>query len=403
MDTYAWDPTTQAMTPPQWQAAVALAGIPTVAWHHGESAQQAWGFGVAAQRVGASIPEAGGLILALVRSPGVERDGLRAPGPWFGGLAFPGGLGSPAWQGFAPVRFVLPRLLLWRVGDQCFQTRFAAPEQHANPQVEVAAVPPITGVIQDRAHWDALVSRATLEIAHDGLQKVVAARAITVTASHAWDVQSVVTHLLERWPTTRVFAVQGTHGSTVVGATPETLLRLHGNILEVDALAGSAAPDGVFGPKERAEHRHVVDGIVAALTPHCVTVNAAPQPGERVLPNIRHLHTPVRATFRGVDNLPAALSSLFPTAAVAGTPRGAALDFLARHEDLDRGWYAGAVGTAGGGEAHLCVTLRCALLQHNTARLFVGAGLVSGSTPQAEWDETAHKARPMLNALGVTP
>ncbi len=80
-----------------------------------------------------------------------------------------------------------------------------------------------------------------------------------------------------------------------------------------------------------------------------------------------------------------------------------ALDFIARQEALDRGWYAGAVGALGGGRAHLCVPLRCALLDGATARLFVGAGLVAGSTAPAEWDETQRKAAPMLDALGVGP
>ena len=50
---------------------------------------------------------------------------------------------------------------------------------------------------------------------------------------------------------------------------------------------------------------------------------------------------------------------------------------------------------------HLSVGLRSALIHPGGARLFVGAGVVAGSTADAEWEETEAKARPMLRAVGV--
>jgi isochorismate synthase EntC len=61
------------------------------------------------------------------------------------------------------------------------------------------------------------------------------------------------------------------------------------------------------------------------------------------------------------------------------------------------------VGWAGGGRAELLVALRSALLRGNRARVFAGAGIVQGSTPDAEWEETELKARALLEALGASP
>ena len=91
---------------------------------------------------------------------------------------------------------------------------------------------------------------------------------------------------------------------------------------------------------------------------------------------------------------------LHPTPAVGGAPREAALEWIARREDLERGWYAGPVGFVdadGGGD--FCVALRSAVLRGDEARLFAGAGIVSGSIPDAELQETRLKLRAMLGPL----
>ncbi len=132
-------------------------------------------------------------------------------------------------------------------------------------------------------------------------------------------------------------------------------------------------------------------------------MRSPPEPTVRALANVAHLHTPVVARLapgRGVADVAAALH---PTPAVGGVPSAAALRFLAEHERLDRGLYAGVIGWVGEGRAELAVALRSALIRGRRARLFVGAGIVEGSSPDAEWEETELKARALLDALGARP
>jgi isochorismate synthase EntC len=94
------------------------------------------------------------------------------------------------------------------------------------------------------------------------------------------------------------------------------------------------------------------------------------------------------------------VSALHPTPAVGGVPRDRALRFLAEHEDLDRGWYAGPVGWVGDGAAELAVAIRSAMFRGGQADLFVGAGVVAGSTAEGEWLETEAKSFTLLEAIG---
>ena len=74
--------------------------------------------------------------------------------------------------------------------------------------------------------------------------------------------------------------------------------------------------------------------------------------------------------------------------------------FLEREESFERGWYAGPVGWFDGeGNGVFAPALRTGVSTGSGWRLFAGAGIVEGSVPSLEWDETAIKFEPMLDAL----
>ncbi len=96
------------------------------------------------------------------------------------------------------------------------------------------------------------------------------------------------------------------------------------------------------------------------------------------------------------------VEALHPTPALGGTPRDAALDWIARCERAPRGWYAGPVGWCDAdGDGAFHVAIRAALLQGARAWTYAGAGLVAGSDPDTEWAETEAKMAPMRAALGA--
>ena len=122
------------------------------------------------------------------------------------------------------------------------------------------------------------------------------------------------------------------------------------------------------------------------------------------LATVAHLATEITADLTGP--LPTALELaglLHPTPAVGGSPRDAALATIAALEPFDRGCYAGPVGWVDhAGDGEWAIALRGATLDGRRAHLLAGAGIVSGSDPDAEWVETEHKLRAMLEVL-LTP
>jgi isochorismate synthase len=350
-----------------------------------------------------------------------------------GGFAFDDrGGGSPAWDGFAPASLIVPELALARRGGETWLTlsaavapddaredllaraaeRLAALREAPLPLLDpapagrfrvVSPMPP--------AHYEEAVARAVARIAAGELEKVVLAREVEVHAPGAYDVRALLGVLREAFAECFVFAV-GRGEATLVGASPELLVRREGQRAATVALAGSArrsadpAVDDHLGErllrsdKDRAENAIVARRIARALRPHSLWVTAAPEPALVRIANIQHLATPIRAQLAQPLDAVALAGVLHPTPAVGGEPAARAVALIPALEGLDRGWYAGAIGWVdGAGDGEFCVALRCALLRGRLARCYAGCGIVRDSEPAAELAETEIKLDALLPLL----
>ncbi|HVM00348.1 MAG TPA: isochorismate synthase [Egibacteraceae bacterium] len=257
--------------------------------------------------------------------------------------------------------------------------------------------------------WLEAVATATARIHAGRLDKVVLARDQAVWSRAPFDARRLAGRLARAYPDCYAFVVDG-----LVGATPELLVRRTGASVESLVLAGTArrgtdgADDAAVGErllssgKERSEHAFAVASVADVLTPRCVELAVDAQPFLLRLANVQHLATRVRGTLAGPP-WPTAFAlagALHPTAAVCGTPTAAALDVIRELEGMDRGRYAGPVGWVDArGDGEFGIALRCAQLAGARARLFAGAGLVAGSLPEEELEETRLKLRAMQSAF----
>ena len=220
--------------------------------------------------------------------------------------------------------------------------------------------------------------------------------------------------LRQRFPDCYSFSFSDGRGPSFIGASPERLLRVSRGVLETEALAGSAPRGGsasedaalaaglARSDKDRREHEQVLADIRARLAPLASELEATGAPQVRRLANVQHLLTPVRGVLRHGAHPFDVLAELHPTPAVGGSPRGAALAAIGELEGFPRGLSAGALGWLNarrGGE--FFVGLRSALVDGRSARLYAGAGIVAGSTPEKEFAETELKFRAMLGAIGA--
>ncbi|MDG3578057.1 isochorismate synthase [Rhizobium sp. YJ-22] len=261
------------------------------------------------------------------------------------------------------------------------------------------------------------VSASLALMAEDGmaLAKVVLSRSLRLEAASV-DLFALMRRLgADPLVTTFLTPLCAVGNRWLVGATPELLVSKRGEEVLSHPLAGSARRDVdpqrdrqsgealLASDKDRREHRMVAETILDVLAPLCAELSAPEGMTLSQTASMWHLGTRIRGRLRDRDTPVAELlARLHPTPAVCGLPRERAAQVIAALEGYDRGFYAGAVGWMdAGGDGDWYVSLRCAEVAGRTMRLFAGAGIVPGSDPAAETDETSAKFQAILAALGM--
>lgn len=254
--------------------------------------------------------------------------------------------------------------------------------------------------------WQKGVEKAVERINNKELDKVVLARDLSACADENLDSRYLLNKLSDSYPECWTFSVDG-----LVGATPELLIRRNGDSVLSRVLAGTIKRDESATDSELAttllqsgkdldEHEFAVSSVATSLALHCTDMNVPKTPKVLRLANVAHLATDISGTL--VDAAPALVlaGSLHPSAAICGTPTGRAKSLIQELEQMDRNRYTGPVGWINSkGDGELGIALRCAEIKENTARLFAGCGIVSGSTPEDELIESNAKFSAMRDAL----
>ena len=199
----------------------------------------------------------------------------------------------------------------------------------------------------------------------------------------------------------------------VVGASPEILVRLEGDMVTVRPIAGTRrrgvsfeedqelAAELLADEKERAEHVQLLDlgrndaGRVARVGTIKLTENMIVERYSHVM----HIVSNVEARLRPELNALDVLRATFPAGTVSGAPKVRAMEIIDELEPVKRGIYAGAVGHMGfNGDMDLAIAIRTAIVKDGQLHVQAGAGIVADSDPASEWQETQNKAQAVLRA-----
>jgi len=375
---------------------------------------------------------------ALALDPVLPNEAARAPRVrFYGGFSFrPDHVAEGVWEAFPTGLFHLPAFELEGndTGDAWLRARAMVPADRAEHalatlrrraeelRAELTALadqpaPQIQAVAgqahaTDRVAWEAAVDESLDAIRAGLVSKAVLARTLDVTSDRCVDPIDVVAYLLDVSRGSHVFFFEPQPGMAVLGAAPETVATLKDGVFHATAVAGSIrrgdstreqaelAAELLASDKDRAEQRIALDDMLARLETVAHQIRTDPQPHVLTLPRIQHLETEIRASVPDGTGILDLLRLLHPTPAVCGLPRDAAMDFLAEEEPFERGWYAGPVGFFDvEGNGVFAPALRMGVMTPGGWRLFAGAGIVEGSVPALEWEETAIKFRPVLEAL----
>jgi menaquinone-specific isochorismate synthase len=308
---------------------------------------------------------------------------------------------------------IIPKIIVGQKGSNSWITWIGS---EAQPQLSetAAALAPSTFTFSDGTltsdEWKKRVTEVINRVNSNGVDKVVLARDIVANSDSDIDARPILKKLSSEYPSTWVFSVDG-----LVGATPELLLRLSRGMVTSRVLAGTIPKTGddekdlalaaslARSSKDLEEHEYAVRSVADALDPFCSSTNVPESPFVLHLANVMHLATDVTGALieskQHVDAF-SLLKNLHPSAAVCGTPRNLAFDVIDEIEGTDRGRYAGPVGWIdASGDGELGIALRCGQITDRKIRIFAGCGIVAGSIPDKEVEESNAKMIPMKSAL----
>src|SRR3954465_7571995 len=203
-------------------------------------------------------------------------------------------------------------------------------------------------------------------------------------------------------------------GVSVVGSSPEMLVRVEGTRVETHPIAGTRrrgksaeedlrlADELKRNEKERAEHVMLVDLGRNDVGRVCKygSVKVPQYMGLERYSHVMHLVSTVEGRLAEDQDHLDALVSCFPAGTVSGAPKIRAMQILSQLEPTRRDLYAGAVGYIDfAGNLDYCIAIRTITMRDGIARVQAGAGIVADSNPAAEYEETRDKARALLQAI----
>ena len=288
----------------------------------------------------------------------------------------------------------------------------SGPVPHREPAEEDPVLGPVTSnVSQER--FEASVERAREYIfAGDAFQVVPSQR---FSAPVGLDPFAVYRGLRTVNPSPYMYFFE-TDEVTLVGSSPELLVKVEDGVVEMHPIAGSR-PRGATAdeddalreelladPKERAEHVMLVDlgrndvGRVADVG----SVHVTELMEVRRYSHVMHIESTVVGRLAEGRRASDALRAIFPAGTLSGAPKVRAMEIIDELETTKRGPYGGAVGYLGwDGQLDTCITIRTIVCRDGVAHVQAGAGIVADSVPTTEYEETQNKAAALFRAIEV--
>jgi anthranilate synthase component 1 len=290
----------------------------------------------------------------------------------------------------------------------------------ATPLTEPLAPIPLDDEMSDSLHFQSNISKETyLQNVLNAKEYIRAGDIFQVVLSQRFEMETDVSPLhvyrvLRTMNPSPYMYVLKMEDETIVGTSPELLVRVEGGKVETRPIAGtrprgktpeedlSLELDLLADEKELAEHRMLIDlgrndiGRVSKYgSVHCDSFMEI----ERYS-HVMHIVSNVTGEMRDDRDFYDAFISCMPAGTVSGAPKLRAMEIIAELEPNARGAYAGAIGYLGfSGNLDTCITIRTIIFKHGKAYVQAGAGIVADSVPENEYTETVNKAKAMLVAI----
>ena len=250
-----------------------------------------------------------------------------------------------------------------------------------------------------REEYSKAFGRAMRLLTEGSLKKVVLSRTILQNTSDT-DWGKVFGLLAKQYPSAFVFAYYTPETGAWMGASPEILGTLHDAEFRTMSLAGTraAGTQKAWGKKELEEQQYVTNYIETLFKQKSIPYVLSSQ-YTRKAGTVEHICNDFIAHFHSPEAAMPFIDCLYPTPALAGMPKDAAIRTISEIETHSRGCYGGYAGLFYPGGFDYFVNLRSLQFDGEYSRLFVGGGLTVDSVEDSEWRETAAKAQTLLKFL----
>jgi len=286
-------------------------------------------------------------------------------------------------------------------------------------RIDVMDIPSVAG----DAPFESNHTRESFErMVLDAKEEIAAGEIFQIVVSQRWATAFPTSEALTLYrvlrsinPSPYMFVLR-TNECTLVGASPEMLVRVTDGLVEARPIAGTR-PRGatreddlaheqslIADPKENAEHLMLVDLGRNDLGRICEAGSVEVVDFRHVerYSHVMHLVTDVRGRLDSDRTALDAFLSCFPAGTVSGAPKIRAMELIDRLETTRRGPYAGSVAWFGfSGNLDSCIAIRTIVLANDRAFVQAGAGIVSDSDPSAEYEETVNKSAALRRAVAV--
>jgi anthranilate synthase component 1 len=217
-------------------------------------------------------------------------------------------------------------------------------------------------------------------------------------------------------PSPYLFFLRAGPRRILIGSSPEILVRMEGGRIDLRPIAGTrprgATPEAdraleeelLADPKERAEHLMLVDlgrndvGRVARVGSVRVSEYALVERYSHVMHIVSNVQGEIRPDLDWLD----LLRATFPAGTLSGAPKVRAMEIIDELETRRRGPYGGCVGYVDhSGNMDMAIAIRTLLVQDGSIFVQSGGGIVADSDPEAEYQETLHKSRALIQAIDL--
>lgn len=253
-------------------------------------------------------------------------------------------------------------------------------------------------------------------------EEIKSGEAFQVVLSQRFSMPAVATPfdlyrvLRDQNPSPYMYLFRFSEGLSIVGSSPEALVKVNGEDVIIHPIAGTRArgkdelqdkliaDELLRDPKERAEHLMLVDlgrnDLGRVCKPGTVEVTQFMQIEK--YSHVMHIVSTVVGKLKAKSTAIEALFSVFPAGTLSGAPKPRAMQIIEENEPTRRGVYGGTIGYLDfTGNIDTCIAIRTAVIKDDVAYVQAGAGIVADSDPESENQECVNKAAAVLGAIAT--